>query len=85
MDPNLLVEFSYDRLQEIIDPDILENIPAIKALSHSLNNRRRVRSMPETKSKMSYKPNPDDRFIDLADLAENVFFMIIRESLGQNA
>ena len=72
-------KFTYDELSEFIHEAVFESIPEIEKLNH-----------PKITSGIKYEnrhsqPHPDFDFIDLGALTRNIFYMLLREAITQNA
>jgi hypothetical protein len=77
-DSDMPKEFSYDELRATVTEDVFEAIPEIEILNHRKNGRDGMGFCSRYD-----KPSPDDDFIDLGALANNVFYMVMRESITQ--
>jgi len=70
------VQFSFQELKEFINEEALKNIPEVEKLNHRKNGK-------EGNSFCSRYdiPEPDDDFIDLMALGNNIVYMIMREQI----
>jgi len=76
MGGELVKEFSYGELSEIISEEAFEKIPAVLEL-----NVARITSGVDY-SHRHHVPSPDFDFIDLDALARNVFYSIVRTHIN---
>jgi hypothetical protein len=78
-EPDIPKHFFYGDLNNLITESLFESIPEIEKLNHRANGREGMGFCSRYDS-----PAPDDDFIDLAALARNVFYMILREYITQS-